>query len=65
MQTSPGGRRPIRWVGSSLEDLRSFPARVREAIGYALFVAQEGRMANHAKPLKGICTRADRESTDA
>ena len=54
MQTSPGGRRPIRWVGSSLDDLRSFPAPVREAIGYALFVAQEGRMAHCAKPLKGI-----------
>ncbi|MDP2481797.1 MAG: type II toxin-antitoxin system RelE/ParE family toxin [Candidatus Palauibacterales bacterium] len=54
IQASPGGRRSIRWVGSSLEDLRSFPAPVREAIGYALFVAQEGRMAHCAKPLKGI-----------
>ena len=50
MHTSPKGRRPIRWVGSSLDDLRSFPAPVREAIGYALFVAQEGRMAHCAKP---------------
>jgi phage-related protein len=41
-------------VGSSLEDLRGFPEPVREAIGYALFAAQQGRKAPSAKPMKGI-----------
>jgi len=41
-------------VGSSLDDLRGFAKPVREAIGYALFVAQRGRSVPNAKPLKGI-----------
>lgn len=41
-------------MGCALEDLRSFPAPAREAIGYALFVAQQGRMVRGAKPLKAI-----------
>ena len=49
-----GGPKPIRWVGTSLRDLRSFPRAVRRDIGHALFTAQEGRTDPAAKPLKGF-----------
>jgi phage-related protein len=46
--------KPVRWVGSSLADLRRFPAPVRYEMGYALYLAQKGDKAPPAKPLKGI-----------
>jgi phage-related protein len=46
--------KPVRWVGTSLRDLRSFPKPVRSDIGQALFAAQEGKMDPAAKPLKGF-----------
>ena len=49
-----GELKPIRWIGTSLRDLRSFPRAVRIDIGYALFAAQEGRIDPAAKPLKGF-----------
>jgi len=45
---------PLVWVGSSLEDLRSFPAAVRRDIGYALYLAQIGSTHLDAKPLRGF-----------
>ena len=42
------------FVGSSLEDLRSFPEEVKEDIGYALFEVQRGLKPMCAKPLKGF-----------
>jgi len=44
----------VRWVGTSLRDLRSFPRAVRSDIGQALFTAQEGETDPNAKPLKGF-----------
>jgi phage-related protein len=46
--------KPVRWVGSSREDLREFPETVRLRIGGALWEAQLGRKARWAKPLKGF-----------
>lgn len=46
--------KPIRWVGSSREDLLALPADVRRDIGYALYLAQNGDKAENAKPLKGF-----------
>jgi len=46
--------KPVRWIGPSLRDLRSFPAVVRSEIGQALFTAQRGKMDPAAKPLKGF-----------
>ena len=46
--------KPLFWVGSSIEDLREFPEDVKQAFGYALYLAQMGRKAPHAKPLKGF-----------
>lgn len=45
--------RPVRWVGSSKEDLSGFPEDVRRRMGGALWEAQIGRKAPYAKPLKG------------
>lgn len=45
--------KPVRWVGSSKEDLSAFPEDVRRRIGGALWEAQVGRKAPYAKPLKG------------
>src|SRR5450432_3913380 len=51
---SDGGLRPIRWVGSSLRDLRSFPPQVRADIGQALYTTQRGFKDPAAKPVKGF-----------
>jgi phage-related protein len=49
-----GELKPVRWMGTSLRDLRSFPREVRLDIGHALFTAQEGKTDPAAKPLKGF-----------
>src|SRR5215210_8207565 len=46
--------RTIVWIGSSLRDLKSFPADVKDGIGYALYQAQLGSKAPSAKPLAGF-----------
>jgi phage-related protein len=46
--------KPVRWVGSSKDDLSEFPAEVRRRVGGALWEAQIGRKAPYAKPLKGF-----------
>jgi phage-related protein len=46
--------KPVRWVGTSLRDLCSFPRAVRRDIGHALYTAQEGKTDPSAKPLKGF-----------
>jgi len=47
-------RKPIRWMGSSLEDLRAFPKDVRVLMGAALNTAQLGGKHLAARPLKGF-----------
>jgi len=49
-----GALKPVRWVGTSLRDLRSFPRAIRADIGQALFTAQKGETDSAAKPLKGF-----------
>jgi len=46
--------KPLRFIGSSLDDLREFPGEVQRAIGYALYQAQLGGKSPDAKPLKGF-----------
>jgi len=46
--------KPLRWIGSSQEDLRAFPGPVRREAGFALYLAQIGKKAPKAKPLKGF-----------
>ena len=42
------------WIGSSLHDLKEFPEDVKNAFGYALYLAQAGGKHPAAKPLKGF-----------
>lgn len=46
--------RPLFWIGSSLDDLRSFPEDVRRVMGFALRRAQDGGKHVNAKPMKGF-----------
>lgn len=41
------------WLGSSLDDLKSFPEEVKDEMGYALHCAQLGNTDSTAKPFKG------------
>ena len=46
--------KPIWWVGRSKDAFAQFPHEVKEDMFYALKVAQWGRKAPSAKPLKGF-----------
>jgi phage-related protein len=46
--------KPAVFVGPSRMDLRSFPVKVRQEIGQALFEVQLGDHPASAKPLKGF-----------
>ena len=46
--------KPIRWVGSSLDDLRAFPAGVQDSFGFALYQVQQAKHPAIAKPLRGF-----------
>ena len=56
--------KPVRWIGSSKEDLRDFPEEVRWRVGGALWDAQMGRKAPYAKPLKGFGSASVLEVVD-
>lgn len=43
----------IYWIGSSLNDLKSFPHAVRQYFGYELHKLQKGGIANDIKALSG------------
>ena len=47
------GEKPLLWVGSSKEDLLSFPEPVKDSMGAALSLAQFGGKHPVAKPWKG------------
>src|SRR5258708_32057021 len=46
--------KPVRWIGSSLKDLRALPAEVRKEGGFAIYAAQKGDTDAAAKPMKGF-----------
>lgn len=47
-------RKPLFWVGSSKDDLRAFPEEVKDVMGHALDIAQQGGKSVSAKPLSGF-----------
>jgi len=51
---TPPQVRPVRWIGSARQDLKAFPAPVRQVMGTALYLAQTGGKHPSAKPLVGI-----------
>jgi phage-related protein len=46
--------RPLEFVGSSLEDLRAFPAEARRAAGFELDFVQRGLDPSDWKPMNEI-----------
>jgi phage-related protein len=50
----PPSLKPLQWVGSSKRDLLSLPAPVMDFFGFALYLAQDGRKHEQAKPLSGF-----------
>jgi phage-related protein len=42
------------WVGSSYKDFKEFPPSIHQTVGYALFLAQNGKIHMHAKVLSGM-----------
>lgn len=46
--------KPLYWIGSSKQDLKSLPDEVQDLFGYALYLAQAGRKHVDAKPLQGF-----------
>jgi phage-related protein len=46
--------KPLRFVGTSLTDLRSFPAEARRAAGFELYAIQRGFEPSDWKPMKAI-----------
>ncbi len=46
--------KPVRWIGSSKDDLSAFPEDAKRRVGGALWDAQIGLKAPFAKPLKGF-----------
>ena len=45
--------KPLFWIGSSKDDLLTFPEAVKDELGTALSVAQFGGKHPSAKPWKG------------
>lgn len=52
--STPPSIKPVVWIGSTREDLASFPEDVKDAIGYALYIAQRGGKHIDGKPLQGF-----------
>jgi phage-related protein len=46
--------KPLRWTGSSKNDLSAMPEEVRRHVGYALYAAQKGGKHTDAKVLNGF-----------
>jgi phage-related protein len=46
--------KPLHWIGSSLKDVKNFPAEVRREVGFALYLAQKGDKAANAVPMVGF-----------
>lgn len=46
--------KPLRFVGSSLDDLRSFPAEARRQAGFELYAIQRGFEPSDWKPMKTV-----------
>jgi phage-related protein len=54
----------LRWIGSSLDDLRHLPGPVQSEFGYALYFAQIGDKHPKAKPLRGFAGASVLEVVD-
>lgn len=57
-------QKPTVWIGSSRDDLRTFPDKVRRVMGFAINDAQNGDEHPGAKALKGFGGRSVLEVVD-
>ena len=48
------GLKRVVWIGSARADLSTFPEEVKDSVGFALYVAQQGGKHRHATPLRGF-----------
>jgi phage-related protein len=46
--------KPLAWLGSSLADIRAFPAEAKRAAGYQLGRVQQGLMPDDWKPMTTV-----------
>ena len=46
--------KPLAWLGSSLDDVRAFPAEAKRAAGYQLGRVQQGMMPDDWKPMSTV-----------
>jgi len=46
--------KPLAWLGSSLDDVRGFPAEAKRAAGYQLGRVQQGLMPDDWKPMTTV-----------
>ena len=56
--------KPVEWISSCRDDLKSFPREVRETMGEALYAAQLGGEHHRAKALHGFGGRGVLEIVD-
>jgi phage-related protein len=47
-------RKPLRWLGDSLNAVRAFPPAARHRVGTELRYVQEGEMPSDWKPMAGV-----------
>jgi hypothetical protein len=52
------GLKPVRWIGSSRKDLKTFPRPVQRDVGQALYAAQRGEEYPSVRALQGFGGRA-------
>ncbi|MBI2266747.1 MAG: type II toxin-antitoxin system RelE/ParE family toxin [Armatimonadetes bacterium] len=46
--------KPLTWIASSLDDVKTFPAEARKEIGYQLYKIQAGLEPSDWKPLSSL-----------
>lgn len=46
--------KPLAWLGSSLADLRAFPADARRQAGHELYQVQQGLSASDWRPMSAV-----------
>lgn len=46
--------KPLAWLGSSLKDVRAFPAEAKRAAGYQLGRVQQGLMPDDWRPMTTV-----------
>lgn len=47
-------RKPIHWVGSTLDDVRSLPDNIKRELGFELDLVQQGLQPRDFKPMQNL-----------